>query len=84
MLPQVGLRDQFLHHHIDHGPRGEGKDPGHHQGDAARHQYSEQAEDGLYHAGQGARSEGPAGAHAVGPEGEGDGGLLKWTSSKSK
>ena len=76
MLAQMGLGDEFLHHHIDHGAGGEGQHPGHHARHAARRQHGEQAEHRLHHTGQRAADESLAPAHALPPQGQADGRAL--------
>ena len=48
---RVGLGDELLHHHIEHGPRGKGEEPGHQRLHRPRRQDGEQGGDGLHRPG---------------------------------
>ena len=77
MLPLRHFRDQFLHHHIQHGTGCKAEQIGqcgHH--DACR-QNRQHCPDGLYDAGQYAAPECPAFFHSFCPQGHGDNGSLR-------
>ena len=72
----MGLRDQLLHHHIQHGAGSKGQHPGHQRLDASCDEHHQNAEDQLHNAGEAAHQEGLHGGNALLPQGQGDRGPL--------